>query len=72
MTAHGAGRGRSPLLSLMFPTVKDKVAILEKEKVINRGDLMSQRPQFLSNNELERMVKLETKTRQSRYLSTAR
>ena len=40
MTAHGAGRGRSPLLSLMFPTVRDKVAILEKEKVINQADLL--------------------------------
>ena len=72
LTAHTAAKGRSPLISLMFPTVKDKVTNLENTKVINPTELREMEPQFLANTELESMVKQETRSRHQRAYSTIR
>ena len=39
LTAHTAAQGRTPLISLMFPTIKDKVTTLENTKIINPQEL---------------------------------
>ena len=57
LTAHTAARGRSPLISLMFPTIRDKVCNLENTKVINPTELRDKEPNFLANSELEAMVR---------------
>ena len=72
LTAHTAGKGRSPLISLMFPTIKDKVTTLENTKVINPTELKQMEPQFLGNETLEFMVKQETRNRHARHYSTTR
>ena len=54
------------MISLMFPTVKDKVTTLENTKVINPTELKEMEPQFLANTELEIMVKTEARNRHSR------
>ena len=63
LTAYTAGQGRSPLISLMFPTVKDKVTNLENTKVINPSEMREMEPTFLPNSALEIMVKQETRSR---------
>ena len=70
LTPHTATTGRSPLISLMFPTVKDKITTLERTKVVTSDELKDKQPTFLDNAQLERMVRLETKTRQLRHFST--
>ena len=50
LTAYTAGQGRSPLISLMFPTVKDKVTNLENTKVINPSEMREMEPTFLPNS----------------------
>lgn len=72
LTAHTAAQGRSPLISLMFPTIKDKVTTLESTKVINPTELKEMAPQFLANDQLEFMVKQETRSRHQRHYSTIR
>jgi hypothetical protein len=44
LTAHTAAQGRSPLISMIFPTVKDKVCTLENTKVINPTELKEMAP----------------------------
>lgn len=39
LTPHTATTGRSPLISLMFPTVKDKITTLERTKVVTSDEL---------------------------------
>lgn len=56
----------------MFPTIKDKVTTLESTKVINPTELKEMAPQFLANDQLEFMVKQETRSRHQRYYSTIR
>lgn len=63
LTAHTAAKGRSPLISLMFPTIKDKMTKLEVTKVINPTELKDMEPEFLAGAELEAMVKHETRSR---------
>ena len=60
------------MISLMFPTVKDKVTTLENTKVINPTELKEMEPTFLANSELEVMVKQETRNRHTRQFSTIR
>ena len=66
LTPHQSGKGRSPLVSLMFPTVKDKITTLTKN-VESFKTSREHSPEFLDNSELERIVKLETKTRNKSY-----
>ena len=57
LTAHTAFEGRSPLISMLFPTVKDKVTTLESTKVISPKEMKDMTPRFLAKSELEQLVK---------------
>lgn len=60
LTVHTARTGRSPLISLMFPTIKDKITDLSKSRATHAKKFStSARPTFLDGSELERLVKLE-------------
>ena len=56
LTAHTASRGRSPLISMLFPTVRDKCTNLEKTKVISAVEMRDMSPTFLVKSELEKLV----------------
>lgn len=64
MSAHNATTGRSPLCSLMYPTVKDKITVVKRfceEQGPKYGDEASMRsPSFLPSIELEKIVRHET------------
>jgi hypothetical protein len=73
-TPIAAGTGRSPLVSLMFPTLKDKVTTIERfceetspSHSMSQGASVRARPRFLPALELEKIVKLETNNRNSKY-----
>jgi hypothetical protein len=74
-TPIAAGSGRSPLVSLMFPTLKDKITNVERfcedvgpgSSSFSQGASMRSRPKFLPALELEKIVKLETHNRNSKY-----
>jgi hypothetical protein len=61
-----ATSGRSPLVSLMFPTLKDKITNVQKYCEDNPVYGATKAvPRFLPAIELEKIVKLETLTRHS-------
>ena len=73
LTCHTAAQGRSPLISMIFPTVRDKVTTLENTKVISPLEMKDMSPQFLGKTELEFLVKQETRNRNhARAYSTIR
>jgi len=63
-TPIAAGSGRSPLVSLMFPTLKDKITNVERfcedvgpgSSSFSQGASMRSRPKFLPALELEKIV----------------
>jgi hypothetical protein len=69
---YSANMGRSPLVSIMFPTVKDKITTVNRlcEDISSTNPAQSQKsPRFLPALELEKIVKLETKARNFRSIS---
>lgn len=72
-TPIAAGTGRSPLVSLMFPTLKDKITTVNRfcedtpAVAFSQGAGNASRPKFLPAIELEKIVKLETLNRNSKY-----
>jgi hypothetical protein len=64
LNAQTTRSGRSPLISLMFPTIKDKLTNLSKSRAANiQKTANTARPTFLEGSELERLVKLEMSRR---------
>ena len=64
LTPHGAVSARSPLVSMIFPSQKDKINNFNDEYV--RKDSRSPESKFNTNNyvkrsELEKIVELETR-----------
>jgi hypothetical protein len=74
-TPISATSGRSPLVSLMFPTMKDKITSVNRfceEMPTSVTTIEGERrgssiPRFLPSLELEKIVKLETLNRNSKY-----
>lgn len=68
-----ATSGRSPLVSLMFPTLKDKITDVNRfcedtpPQTLAKGMAGSSVPRFLPSIELEKIVRLETVNRNSKY-----
>lgn len=68
-----ATSGRSPLVSLMFPTLKDKITDVNRfcedtpPQTLAKGAAGSSVPRFLPSIELEKIVRLETLNRNSKY-----
>ena len=62
--------GRSPLISMIFPTVRDKVTTVGHTKVIKPSEMKDMKPAFLGKAELEMLVKHETRSRHNRAYST--
>ena len=55
LTPYSATNGRSPLLSLVFPTVKDKINNMRVEEQ-KRQKQKSQSPIFLKTEDLEKII----------------
>jgi hypothetical protein len=70
MSTYNATNGRSPLCSLLYPTVKDRqtdVARFCEEQGPRYGDEHSSKlPSFLPSVELEKIVRHETQARNFR------
>jgi len=65
LTPHGAVNSRSPLVSMIFPSLKDKIKIFQddqskKEASHNSGNTNST---YVKRAELEKIVEQETKRR---------
>ena len=65
LTPHGAVNSRSPLVSMIFPSMKDKRTTFNDESVKPEGEQASNggNAQFVKRTELEKIVELETKRR---------
>ena len=67
LTPHGATNSRSPLVSMIFPSLKDKIKIFQDESS-KKDQSSSQGPgggnsMYVKRNELEKIVEMETKRR---------
>ena len=62
LTPYTCRAGRSPLISLMFPTIKDKITDLSRSKAIQSLN-RTIKPKYLDNGELERLVSIEMRQR---------
>lgn len=65
LTPHGAVSARSPLVSLIFPSQKDKINVFQddvkaKDAGVGKGSEFSSH-NFVKRTELEKIVELETK-----------
>lgn len=63
LTASTVRNGQSPLISLMFPTIKDKITDLTRSRHAQIKKAQTTKPTFLEGSELERLVKLEMSRR---------
>ena len=70
INSYTAKSGRSPLISLMFPTHKDMITDVNKATQDSaRVSPRNNSPSFLNNAELEKIVSMETKARLNAKLS---
>ena len=60
ITTHGSVLQRSPMISLMFPSLKDKIRVFHDDK-INRKSVNTSG--FVKRNELEKIIGDETRKR---------
>jgi len=70
LTPHGAVNSRSPLVSMIFPSLKDKIKIFQDES--SKKDASTTGPgagnsMYVKRNELEKIVEMETKRRNPKY-----
>ena len=66
LTPHGAVNSRSPLVSMIFPSMKDKMKIFQDESYKKDGtNKQTQNPNsmYVKRAELEKIVEQETKRR---------
>ena len=64
LTPHGAVNARSPLVSMIFPSMKDKKTTFNDESAQSQGEQPAGgNAQFVKRTELEKIVELETKRR---------
>ena len=64
LTPHGATNSRSPLVSMIFPSLKDKMKIFQDES--SKRETANKEPgagqgTFVKRAELEKIVEIETK-----------
>ena len=65
LTPHGAVNSRSPLVSMIFPSMQDKIKIFQDElgkKEANQGGVNTNST-YVKRAELEKIVEMETKRR---------
>eukprot|EP00347_Sterkiella_histriomuscorum_P001281 403372640 len=65
VTPHGAVASRSPLVSMIFPSLKDKMKIFQEESKKNETQ-KANNSMFVKRAELDRIVEEETKRRNPR------
>ncbi len=65
ISPHGAVNSRSPLVSLIFPSLKDKIKIFEDESKKKEANKVNQ-TMFVKRTELDKIVEQETKKRKPR------
>ena len=68
LTPHGAVSSRSPLVSMIFPSLKDKTKIFQdelskKEAAGTRSNTSGNTGTYVKRTELEKIVEEETKKR---------
>ena len=62
LTPHGAVNSRSPLVSMLFPSLKDKIKIFEEEAKKAESQ-KTNNSMYVKRSELDRIVEEETKKR---------
>lgn len=66
LTPHGAVNSRSPLVSMIFPSLKDKTKMFEDEcskKEAGTSSVPAGNSMYVKRTELEKIVEQETKRR---------
>ena len=66
LTPHGAVQSRSPLVSMIFPSFKDKKNQYnddQKKDVLKPATAGNQASMYVKRNDLEKIIELETKRR---------
>lgn len=63
LTPHGAVQSRSPLVSMIFPSLKDKTKIFQEESQKKDLQKSANNSMYVKRAELDRIVEEETKKR---------
>lgn len=67
LTPHGATNARSPLISLLFPSMKDKIRVFEEESK-KRNEAKGNRSMVVKPSELDKIIEQESK-KKKKYLN---
>lgn len=68
LTPHGATNARSPLVSLLFPSMKDKIRVFEEENK-KRNETKGNRSMIVKPSELDRIIEEESRKKKHKNLN---
>lgn len=68
LTPHGATNARSPLISLLFPSMKDKIRVFEEESK-KRNESKGNRSMIVKPSELDQIIEQESKKKRKTNLN---
>jgi protein phosphatase 1 regulatory subunit 36 len=68
LTPHGATNSRSPLVSLLFPSMKDKIRVFEEESK-KRNESKGNRSMMVKPAELDKIIEEESKKKKRKGLN---
>lgn len=68
LTPHGATNARSPLVSLLFPSMKDKIRVFEEENK-KRNETKGNQSMIVKPSELDRIIEEESRKKKHKNLN---
>jgi protein phosphatase 1 regulatory subunit 36 len=69
LTPHGARNSRSPLVSLIFPSMKDKIRVFEEENKKRNESKGNNRSMVVKPSELDQIIEEETRKKKKKHLN---
>lgn len=71
LTPHGATNARSPLISLIFPSMKDKIRVFEEESKKRNSSKGKNRSMMVKPSELDQIIEEESLKKKKKNLNTS-
>lgn len=71
LTPHGARNSRSPLVSLIFPSMKDKIRVFEDECKKRNTSKSNNRSMIVKPSELDQIIEEESKKKKKKGLNAS-
>uniref|UniRef100_A0A7S3JFG3 Uncharacterized protein n=1 Tax=Euplotes harpa TaxID=151035 RepID=A0A7S3JFG3_9SPIT len=65
LTPHGATNARSPLVSLIFPSMKDKIRVFEEECKKRNASKGKNRSMMVKPSELDKIIEEESRKKKN-------